>query len=156
HVMVAVRYEHVSEWGEYTWFIWTEVIRENQIQRRPRLWLVIVVPLGLVPAPARRHLIGGQSEQEEVHFSGLVDHLDRRPVTGADGESPVHHEFHVAGPARFVAGRRDLVRDVGRRNEPLSQRYAVVRQEHDLQPAARRRIGIYRAGHIIDQLDDQL
>jgi hypothetical protein len=41
---------------------------------------------------------GTQPKQKEVFLARGLCHLDRGAVAGANGERPVHHEFHVAGP----------------------------------------------------------
>src|SRR5439155_6966896 len=76
---------------------------------------------GVVPAPAARHLVRAQPEQEEVLLAPLLRHLDGRAVACADRESPIHHVLHVAGAARLVARGGDLVRDVGRSEEHTSE-----------------------------------
>ena len=110
-----------------------EVIRENQVEARPRLGFVLVVPQRIVTAPRLGHLLRRQAEQEEVFLAGLLGHFDGGAIAGADRQGTVHHEFHVAGAARLVARRGDLLRDVGRGNQPLSQSHAVIGQKNHLQ-----------------------
>ncbi len=62
--------------------------------------------------------------------------LDVGAVERADGQRAVERELHVAGAGRFHAGGRDLLGEVGRRDDRLGEADIVVRQEHDLQPAA--------------------
>src|SRR2546429_4677958 len=80
-----------------------------------------VVPPVVIPAAAAGHLLRGQAEEEEVLLPGLLRHLDRGAVARTDGQRAVHHELHVAGAARLVAGGRDLIGDVGGRNQPLGE-----------------------------------
>src|SRR5262249_26754131 len=96
-----------------------EVVRENQIEGLSCLGFVLIVPAWIVPTTALLHLLGRQSEKEEVLLASLLGHLDSSPITSAHGQSAVHHEFHVAGATRFVAGRGNLLRYVTRRNQPL-------------------------------------
>ena len=64
-----------------------EGVGGDHVQGAPGFRLVVVVPVRVVPAPAARDLIGGQAEQEEVLFAGLVGHLDGGAVARADGEA---------------------------------------------------------------------
>ena len=98
------------------------MVVEDQVEGLPRLRLVLVVPARVVPAAAAGDLLGGQAEEEEVLLAGLLGHLDRGAVARADRQGAVHHELHVAGAAGLVAGRRDLLRDVAGRDQPLGQR----------------------------------
>ena len=113
-----------------------EIVGGDQVQCGAGFRLVVVMPMRVVPAAAAGHLIGGQAEQEEVLFAGFFRHLDRGAVARADRQCAIHHEFHVAGAAGLVAGGRDLVRDIGRGDQPLGQRNAVIGQEHHLETAA--------------------
>src|SRR5262249_5190292 len=78
HVVVAAREQRVAQRCEDARLVAAEVVGEDQIQRRPDLGLVVVVPLRVVPAAASGHLVRGQTEEEEVLLSGLLGHLDRR------------------------------------------------------------------------------
>ena len=82
------------------------------------------------------HLPGGQAEQEEVLRAHLLADLDVRAVERADRQRAVQRELHVAGPARLLARRGDLLRQVGRRIDVLRVLHVEVREEHHLQPAA--------------------
>src|SRR5262245_10293178 len=103
------------------------------------------MPLRLIPAATSGDLISSQTKQEEVLPTCLFSHLDRRPVSRANGERAVHHELHVARSAGFISGGRNLVRYIARRNQPLGNRYAIIRNEDNLYPTARRGIGLDRA-----------
>ena len=110
------------------------------------------MPVRVVPAARLLHLIGGQAEQEHVLFAGFLGHLDRGAVARADGQSAVHHELHVAGAAGFIAGRRDLLGNIARRNQPLRHRHAVVGQENHLQLALRDGIASTAAARLLMNL----
>ena len=97
------------------------MIGKDQIQRRARLRFVVVMPVRVVPAAAAGHLIRGEAKEEEVLFPGFLRHLDSRAIARADGQRAVHHEFHVAGAAGFVAGGRDLVGDIAGWDQALCQ-----------------------------------
>ena len=49
HVVVAIRQKSVAQWGENSWFILAEIVRENEIQRRSGLRLIFVMPEWVVP-----------------------------------------------------------------------------------------------------------
>ena len=74
-----------------------------------RLGLVLVVPVGIVPAPAVLDLLGGQAKEEKVLLAGRLGHFDRRAVTRSDSQCAVHHELHVACAAGLVAGGGNLL-----------------------------------------------
>ena len=82
--------------------------------------------------------------------------LDVGAVQGADGERAVQRELHVAGARRLHARGRDLLRQVGRGDDPLGQADVVVGQEDDLEAVADDRVVVDHAGDVVDQLDDQL
>ena len=64
------------------------------------------------------HLVGGQTEEEEILMTHLVADFDVRAVQGADGQGPIHGEFHVAGAGGLHPGGGNLLRKVGRRIDP--------------------------------------
>ena len=136
HVVVAVGQQRVAQRSKDAGLVAAEIIGEDQVQRGPGFGLVVIMPVRIIPAAAALHLIGGQAEQKEVFLAGFLRHLDRRAIARADRQRPVHHEFHVARAAGFVAGGRDLVRDIGGRDQPLGERNAIFGQEHDLEAAA--------------------
>ncbi len=86
----------------------------------------------------------------------MLADLDVRSVQRADRRRPVQREFHVAGARRFLSGRRDLLAEVRRRDQPLGQRDVVVRHVDDLQELTRVGIGIHHPRHVIDETDDLL
>ena len=95
--------------------------------------------------PSRVHLLGGHAEDEDVLPADMLADLDVGAVEGADGERAVERELHVAGARRLHAGRRDLLGQVGGRDDPLGTADIVVGQEDDLQQAADRRSLFTRA-----------
>ena len=64
--------------------------------------------------------------------------LDVGAVHRADGQRAVQRELHVAGARGLRARRGDLLGQLGRREDLLGQRDAVVGQEHDLEQVADR------------------
>jgi hypothetical protein len=127
-----MRQQRVSQRGENSWLAPAEGIARNHVERGPGLGLVLIVPVRAVPAAAVGDFLRAQPEQEEVLLARLLGHLDGGAVARADGQCPVHHELHVAGAAGFVPGRRDLVGDVGGRDQPLGQRDAVFGEKNNL------------------------
>ena len=85
------------------------MIAEDQIERRARLRIVLVVPPRIVPGAALDDLLGRQAEQEEVVLARLPRHLDGGAVSRPNGQRAVHHELHIAGAAGFEPRRRDLL-----------------------------------------------
>ena len=126
HVVVPAGQQRLAQRLEDARLGATEVIREDQVQNGAGLGLVVVVPVRAVPAAIAGHLLRSETEQEEILLARGLGHFDRGAVAGADRQRSVHHELHIAGPARLVAGRRDLVGYVGGRDQPLGQRDAVL------------------------------
>ncbi len=121
HVVIASGQQCIAQRSKDPRLVVAEIIGRNQVQCCAGLRLVVVMPMRVVPAATVFDLIRGQAEQEEIVLAGLLGHLDRRAVAGAERQCPVHHEFHVAGAAGFITGSRDLVRDIGGRDQPFSQ-----------------------------------
>ena len=91
-------------------------------------------------------------------FSGPTcsPNLDIGAVERADGQRAVQRQLHVAGARRLHPGGRDLLRQVGGRDDRFREAYIVVRQENHLQPVADHRIGVDHLRHIVRELDDEL
>lgn len=130
-----------------------EMIREDQIQRRSRSGLVLIVPAGIVPPAAACYLVSGQTEQKEVFLSRFLRHLDRRSIPRSDSQRAIHHELHISGPARLVSGRRDLFRYVACGNQSLGQSHTVVWDEHNLESLAHGWVRVSVRPHFVDEAD---
>src|SRR2546423_11477926 len=65
-----------------------------------------------IPVAARVASGPGEMACTRMPF-GPSSHFDRRAIARTDRQRPVHHELHIARPARFVACRRDLVGYIG-------------------------------------------
>ena len=104
----------------------------------------------------RGHLIGSKTEQEDVLVAQLLVHLHVGAVQGADGQSTVHHELHVAGTAGLLAGGGDLLGQLTGGHQLLSQGDAVVLQEDHLQLILTDGIGVDLGGQGVDELNDPL
>ena len=133
-----------------------EGVGGDHVERAAGLGLVLVVPDGLYQARLAGDLVGSQAEQEEVFLAGLLGHLDRGAVTGADCQRAVHHELHVAGAAGLESGCRDLLGDVACGYQALGQAHVVFRNEKNLELALGGGIDVDHGGDVVDQLDDQL
>src|SRR5271166_3872224 len=125
-VVVSLRQQRVPQRSEDARLVAAEMIGEDHVQRGAGLRLVVVMPVRVVPIAAGGHLFGGQAKQEEVLFTGFLGHFDRCAVARADRQRTIHHELHVARAARLVAGRRDLVGDVGAGDQPLGDSIAAA------------------------------
>ena len=75
------------------------------------------------------------AEDKDVLVAHLLADLDVGAVERADGERAVQGELHVARARGLLAGRGDLLGNVGRRDDLLRERHAVIRQERHLEPA---------------------
>ena len=96
-------------------------------------------------AAALLHLLGGQAEDDDVVAAHMLEDLDIGAVQRADGERAVQRELHVAGARGLHARRRDLLGEIGGRNDHLGQADIVVGHEHHLEQAA-------HGGIVVDHL----
>src|SRR6267142_1532816 len=95
------------------------MIGEDEVQSGTGLRVVVVVPLGLIPATAVRYLFSCKTEEKEIFFARFFCHLNSRAIARADGQRPVHHELHVTGATGFVTGCRNLIGNI--RNRTFSR-----------------------------------
>src|SRR6516162_4606529 len=121
HEVITSCQQRVMQRSENPGFKAAEIVGRDRVQRGAGFRIVVVVPSRAVPAAAALDLVRGQPKQEEIVLAGLLRHLDRRAIAGAERQRSVQHKFHVAGAARFVPGSRDLVRNIGGRDQPLGQ-----------------------------------
>src|SRR5215471_17209347 len=118
-VIVPMRQEHVQDRGKNPRLVRAESIGGDHLEGAAGLRLMVIVPLWVVPAAAVLHLFCRQAEEEKVLLARLLSHFDRSAVTRANGQGAVHHELHVTRAAGFIAGRRDLFRDVAGGDQSL-------------------------------------
>src|SRR5215472_8969734 len=154
--MVAVREKGIPQRFEYATLVGAEMVGEDQVKSGACLGFVAIVPMRIVPASTIRDLLRGETEQEEVLLASFLRHFDGGAVAGADSQSSVNHEFHVAGAAGFIASRRDLIRDVAGRDQALCQRNAVIRDEQHLDSTPNFGAVVDGIGQIVNELDDEL
>ncbi len=70
--------------------------------------------------------------------------------------APFMQNFMLPVPGGLLAGGGDLLRQIGRRIDPLAVGDVEVRQEHHFQPVAHVRIAVDHIAHRGDQLDHEL
>ncbi len=90
HIVVPVRQKRIDNRSKNARFSLAEVVKNDLIQCSPGLRLMVIMPVGVVPAAAVRHLLRGQTEQEKVFLARFCGHLDGGTVPCADGNGPVH------------------------------------------------------------------
>jgi len=117
---------------------------------------MLLMPVRAVPSSSLIHLRRGQTEQEHVLLAGFFGHFDGGAVASADRQGAIHHELHVAGAARLIPGGRNLLRHIARRDQPFSNRDAIVRQKNYFKPTPRGRIGVDGRREIVNEFDDEL
>ena len=98
HVEIAVGQERFAQGSEDSRLVPAEVIGEDQIQRRSRFRLVLIVPPGVIPAAAGGHLFRCEAEQEEILLARFFRHLDGGAVARADGRAPFIMNFMLLVP----------------------------------------------------------
>ena len=69
-VVVAVVQQRTEERREDAGFVSAEMIAGDQVQRRARFRLVLVVPVRIIPTATSLDLFRGQAEQEKVSLVG--------------------------------------------------------------------------------------
>src|SRR5262247_1078084 len=107
--MIAAREERIPDRRKHPMLRMAKGIVADHIQGITDLWLMLVVPMRVIPATAGQHFLCRQAEEEEVVLTCFSGHLDGGAITGANGQSPVHHKLHVARTAGLIARRRDLL-----------------------------------------------
>ena len=123
----------------------------------PEFGVAVVVVEGVVAALVQRvHLLDVHAEDEDVVVAHLLSHFDVGAVEGADGERAVQHELHVAGARGLGAGGRDLLAQVGGRDDLLGKRHAVVLQVDHLELVADDGVVVDHVADGADQSDDVL
>ena len=77
-------------------------------------------------------------------------------VEGANRESTIHGELHVAGAGGFLPCSRDLFGKIRRWIHLFAQLHVVVSDEHNPQTSVHVGISVDRFGDAVDEADDQL
>ena len=70
--------------------------------------------------------------------------------------APFSASFMLPVPEASMPGGRDLLGQVGRRDDRLGEAHVVVRQEDDLEQAAHRRVVVDDPRDVVGELDDEL
>ena len=83
-------------------------------------------------AAALLHLVRLETEDKDVVHPDTIANLDIGPVEGPNRERAVERKLHVARAGRFHPCGRDLLGQIGRRNDRLGQAHVVIRNEGDL------------------------
>lgn len=134
-----------------------EVAALDLVHALADLGVRVVVGVGVVAAPLQGlHLLHRHAEDEHVLLSHLLGHLHVSSVQCSDGEGAIEHELHVTGSGSFRAGRGDLFRQVGGRDDLFCQCDAVVLQEHHLETVSHDGVGVDGGRHGADEADDLL
>ena len=102
-----------------------------------------------------QNLMGFQTEREDIVRSHGLRDLDIGSIVRSDGQRAVHHELHTAGPGSFRTRSRDLLREIARRKDILSQRDTIILEEHDLELVAVHFVVIDHGRDVIDELDNE-
>src|SRR5262249_8941250 len=84
----------------------------------------------------------------------MLGDLDVGAVQSADCQGAIQGELHVAGAGCFHPGGRDLLGQIGRRDNPFGERGAVVWHEHHLQPVADGGVTVHDPCNVIGELDN--
>ena len=91
---------------------------------------------------------------QTVQLPSLLQNQSRVRLTNRSQEqAAIQAELHVRRARRLSAGRRDMLADVGGRDENLRERHGVVGQEVKLQVFLRVGIGVDDARDVDDEAD---
>ena len=74
---------------------------------------------------------GFEAEDNDIVIADSLADFDVCAVKGADSDSTVHHEFHIAGTGGFFGGGGDLFRDISGGVNDFADRYAEVFDKED-------------------------
>src|SRR5262245_20646329 len=107
--MIAMREERIPDRRKHPMLGMAKGVVADHIQDITDLWLMLVVPMRVIPATAGQHFLCRQAEEEEVFLTCLPGHLDGGAITGSNGQGSIHHKLHVARTAGLIARRRDLL-----------------------------------------------
>ena len=117
----------------------------------------LIVVRGVIPSlPKLLHLVGVQTEEEDVLVAHFLVDLHIGAVQRAHGEGAVDHELHVAGAARLLAGDGDLLADFRGGHDELRKGDAVVLEEDHLQLAVDVGVVVDDLAEGADEADDLL
>ena len=76
-----------------------------------------------------RDLLNLQTEDENIFVAHFFVNFDVSTIQRTDSHGPVEGEFHITRSRGFLTRRGNLLRQIGRRDNLLSERDAVVGQE---------------------------
>jgi len=67
--------------------------------------------------------IGSVSEEEDLIVSNFFGNFDGSTVDGSEEKASVESELHVTSTRSFSTGSRDVLRNIGSRDEQFCQRH---------------------------------
>ena len=102
------------------------------------------------------HFLDGVAENENVFVADFLADFHIGAVERADGDGAVQGELHVSCAGGFLARGGDLLGKIGRGNDALGERNAVVRHEGDFEFSLDPGIGVDLRADRVDRLDDKL
>src|SRR5262245_32608571 len=154
--MIAMREERIPDRRKHPMLGMAKGIVADHLQGIADLWLMLVVPMRVIPTPAGQHFFRRQAEEEEVFLTCLPSHLDGGTITGADSQGSIHHELHVARATGLIARRRDLLGYITGGNQSLRKTDVILGEEQHFKTATDGWVRVDDGRHIVDQLDDEL
>ena len=134
------------------------IIREGSVGQRiqgPAQQGVFPVDfLRVIGIPDFIQFIDGGAENVIVFYAGLLDNFNVGPIVGAQSDSTVQHQFHVAGAGGFRTGRGNLLGNIRGRNNFLRPGAIIVPDKNHLQTILCFRIVVDPVGNHINPMDD--
>ena len=101
-------------------------------------------------------LLDARAEDIIILESRALNDFDVRAVHRPERDRAVQHQLHVARAGCLRASRRNLLRDIRRRNDVLCVRAVVVLHEHNLHLIRNRRVVVHKLCHTVNIPDNGL
>ena len=130
--------------------------RTHEIKGAVELLIVVVAVAGRIVGLVLLGFGGGHTEDDDVVVAHRLMDFHIGTVLGAEGNSAVHHELHVAGAAGFRACERNLLADFGGGNEFFRHGHAVILQIDHLEFIGYAFVVVDEVGERADELNDLL
>ena len=141
--------------GKRAGFTRGPVIAAKPIDDGAEFFVGVVVIPGVVPfGPKGFDLIDGEAEDKNIFRADFFTDLDVGTVEGADREGAVEGEFHIAGARGFLAGRRNLLGEIGGGDDFLRERDAVVGQKDDFDFSSDAFVSVDAGADGVDRAND--
>lgn len=98
-------------------------------------------------------MLGSVTEEIDIVISNLFSNLNGSTINSSEKKTTIKGELHVRGTGSFSSCSRDMLRDIGSRNDEFGERDGVVWQEDDLIDAVHVRVGQAGLGDWVSSIE---